>query len=99
MRERDRIITEDRPPEHDVDKVKFSTLVRNFIIELVLYALLVVVYFLVVLRWLGEPLVELFSQNPTLYAPVGLILILLQGVALEAVTSFLISRLGMERLE
>lgn len=82
-----------------MDKIKFSTLIRNFIIELVLYAVLVVIYFLVVLRWLGEPLVELFVQNPVVYAPVGLALILIQGVVLEAVTSFLISRLGMERLE
>lgn len=64
-----------------------------------MYAILVVVYFLLVLRWLAEPLVELFRQNPTLYAPLGLVLILLQGVALEAITSFLISRLGLERLE
>ncbi len=82
-----------------MDKVNFPTLIRNFVIELVVYALLVVIYFLVVLRWLGEPLVELFLENPTLYAPVGLVLILVQGVVLEAVTSFLISRLGMERLE
>lgn len=80
-------------------KVNFPILIRNFIIELVLYALLVLAYFLVVLRWLGKPLVALFLDNPVLYAPVGLALILLQGVALEAVTSFLISRLGLERME
>lgn len=56
-------------------------------------------YFLVVLRWLGEPLVEIFLENPTLYAPIALGLIVFQGVALEAITSFLVSRLGLERFE
>lgn len=80
-------------------KIKFPVLIRNFVIELVLYGALMVIYFVIVLRWLGEPLVSLFLENPTLYAPIGLALILLQGVALEAVTSFLVARLGLERLE
>jgi hypothetical protein len=82
-----------------VNNPKISALLRNFVIELVLYGGLMLVYFVIVLRWLGEPLVSLFLENPTLYAPIGLVLILLQGVALEAVTSFLVARLGLERLE
>lgn len=82
-----------------MDRVRFSTLIRNFIIELAVYAVLVTVYFLIVLRWLADYLVELYSSNPSLYAPIGLALVLLQGGALEVVTSFLIARLGLERLK
>jgi hypothetical protein len=74
-------------------------LIRNFAIEVVVYAVLVVVYFLLVLRILGDPLEALFSSNLGLYAVVALGLIVVQGVVLEFVTSFLISRLGLERLE
>ena len=74
-------------------------LIRNFLIELLLYAFLVVIYFVIVLRWLGEPLMEMFHENLHLYAAVALVLIIIQGVALDAVTSFLVERLGLERLE
>ena len=82
-----------------MEKVKFSALIRNFVIELIVYAILVVAYFLIVLRWLGEPLVQVFHENPALYAPIALGLIVFQGVALEAITSFLVARLGLERFE
>jgi hypothetical protein len=74
-------------------------LIRNFAIELFLYGFLVVLYFVVVLRWLGEPLSQLFHERPVLYSAAALLLIVVQGVALEAITSFLVERLGLERLE
>lgn len=74
-------------------------LLRNFAIELVLYAILVVAYFLIVLRVLGGPLFELYDERPVIYAGLALLLILAQGVALEYVTSLLIRMLGLERLE
>ena len=75
------------------------TLVRNFAIEVVVYAVLVIVYFFLVLRLLGDPLEKLFSTNLVLYAFVALGLIVVQGAVLEVITSFLVSRLGLERLE
>jgi len=75
------------------------TLFRNFLLELLLYAALVVIYFILVLRWLGEPLLQMFHENLQLYAVVALVLIIVQGVALDAITSFLVERLGLERLE
>jgi hypothetical protein len=74
-------------------------LIRNFAIEVIVYAMLVIVYFFLVLRLLGDPLEQLFSTNLVLYAFVALGLIVAQGAVLEVVTSFLISRLGLERLE
>ncbi len=74
-------------------------LIRNFVIELIIYGLLVVGYFFLVLRLLGEPLRTLFERNLVLYAVVALALIVAQSVLLEAVTSFLLSRLKLERFE
>jgi hypothetical protein len=76
-----------------------KTLIRNFAIEVLVYAVLVVIYFFLVLRLLAQPLLELFENNLTVYAFVALALIVVQGVVLEFVTSFLIGRLGLERLE
>jgi hypothetical protein len=74
-------------------------LIVNFILEVLVYALLVLGYFLLVLRFLGAPLETLYSNNLVVYAFVALALIVVQAVALDGVTSFLISRLGLERLE
>jgi hypothetical protein len=74
-------------------------LLRSFIIEMLVYAALVVGYFLLVLRLLGEPLYRLFSSNLVLYSVVALVLIVAQGVLLEAVTSFVIGWLGLDKLE
>ena len=74
-------------------------LLRNFAIEMAVYGILVTVYFLVVLRFLKDPLSDLYQSERVIYAGLALILILAQGVALEWVTSFLIKILGLERLE
>jgi hypothetical protein len=81
------------------DGVQIGDLVRNFAIEVFVYSLLIVGYFLLVLRFLGEPLDELYTNNLVLYAFVALALIVIQAAALEWVTSFLIDRLDLERLE
>lgn len=74
-------------------------LIRNFAIEVLVYAGLVLGYFLLVLRFLGEPLARLFSTNLVLYAIVALLLIVVQGVVLEAVTSFIMGLLRLDQLE
>ncbi len=74
-------------------------LIRNFLIEVVLYGILVAIYFVLVLRTIGDWLTALYYENLTLYAFVALALIVTQAVVLEMVTTFLIERLGLERLE
>jgi hypothetical protein len=78
---------------------EIKKLLRNLVIELVIYGTLITVYFLVVLRLLGEPLTRLFGNNLTAYALISLGLILAQGVLLDLVTSFLLDRLRLGRLE
>ena len=68
----------------------------SFVLELSIYAALVVGYFFLVLRLLGDPLKSLFTENLTIYAFVALALIVAQGVLLEGVTSFIMSHLGLE---
>jgi hypothetical protein len=80
-------------------KPNLRKLVRNFIIELAVYGMLLVVYFFAVLQFLGGMLSNLFLNNMSLYAIVGLALIITQAVVLEAVTSYLIHLLHLDRLE
>jgi hypothetical protein len=65
----------------------------TLLVEIVVYALLLVVYFLLVLRFLGAPLDSLFERDLLLYGIVALGLIVAQGVLLDFVTSFLVQRL------
>ena len=74
-------------------------LLRNFLIELVLYATLVVGYFLVALRLLNDYLTNLFHNDLVLYAVFALVLIVAQGVFLDGVTSFLLNQIKLDRLE
>lgn len=74
-------------------------LIRNFMLELLVYGVLLVVYFLTVLRYLDEPLYNLFNQNLYVYAGAALLLIVVQAVVLEWLTSFLLSKLGLETVE
>lgn len=78
---------------------RMRKLIQNFVIEVLIYAVLVVGYFFLVLRFLGEPLAKLFTTNLTVYAFVALALIVVQGAVLELLTSFLLNRLGLESLE
>lgn len=78
---------------------RVGVLIRNFLIELSIYGALVVLYFFLVLRYLGDPLEQLFHSNLLLYAIVCLVLIVAQAVVLEAITSFIIKQTGLEQLD
>jgi len=78
---------------------KIRRMIGSFVIELIIYSVLVVAYFFAVLRLLGDPLYRLYSSNLTLYAFLALALIVAQAVVLEAVTSFIMGLLGLDQLE
>ena len=78
---------------------RLRALIRNFAIEMIVYGILVALYLVLVLRLLGKPLSRLFSDNLTPYAFISLALIVAQAVLLDAVTSFLLDQLHLERLE
>ena len=62
---------------------------RVFAIELVIYAVLVTIYFFLVLHLLGNWLYQLEMQHRLFYAVVALLLIVGQAVVLDAVTALL----------
>jgi hypothetical protein len=83
----------------NMNEQRIWMLVRNFVIELIVYSILVVAYFVVALRLLGEWLARLFHSNLVTYALISLGLIVAQGVLLDVITSFLLDRLNLSRLE
>ena len=61
----------------------------SFLIELVVYGILVAAYFFLVLHFLGDWLAELDKRSVRLYALLSIGLIIGQSVVLEWVTTFL----------
>jgi hypothetical protein len=82
-----------------MNKQRMRVQLRNFVVELMVYVILVAAYSVVVLQLLGEPLARLSGSNLTAYALISLGLIVAQGVLLDIVTSFLLDRLRLGRLE
>ena len=66
---------------------------RAFLIELLIYAVLVVGYFFLVLHLLGGALHDLAVHHRYVYALTAILLIIGQAVFLEAVTTFLLRML------
>ncbi|MBN2501060.1 MAG: hypothetical protein JXB38_09810 [Anaerolineales bacterium] len=83
----------------ETEHSSFKVWLRKFLIELVLYGLLVVGYFFLALRYLGDPLARLFQDNLRYYAIASLLLIVAQGVLLDFVVTFLLDFFGLDRLE
>lgn len=79
---------EDRDPS-------FGPLMRSLAIEAVFYIPVAVGYFLLFQRLLNKPLVQIYSELPVGYAILGTFLIIIQGVLLEVVTSWLLRRIGL----
>lgn len=68
-----------------VDKKR--RLAGTFVAETAIYGVLVVIYFLLVLRFLGAWLKDIFDHQRALYAGTALLLMLGQGVVLELVST------------
>ena len=71
-------------------KKEASRTVRAFLIELLVYAALVVSYFFLVLHLLGHWLNDLSAHHRYVYAITAILLIIVQAVLLEALTTFLL---------
>jgi hypothetical protein len=80
-------------------KKEASGALRAFLIELVIYAVLVVGYFFLVLHLLGQGLYQLEQHHRYTYAGVAILLIIGQAVVLEAVTTLLLRLLRGGRSE
>jgi hypothetical protein len=71
-------------------KPQAAKTLRAFLVELVVYAILVVGYFFLVLHFLGESLHQLEMRHRYTYASVAILLIVGQAVVLEALTTLLL---------
>ena len=58
---------------------------RHFLVELLMYAVLVTIYFALVLRFLGSWLDWLFRDHRDYYAAVSILIMLGQAIGLERV--------------
>jgi hypothetical protein len=63
---------------------------RAFLIELAIYAVLVVAYFFLVLHFLGDGLRQLEVHHRYTYAGTSILLIIGQAVLLQYITTFLL---------
>lgn len=70
---------------------------RSMALELAIYGPLVTIYFLLFLHFLEDPFILLYQQNPGLYAFASTLAIVLQGVLLERLTSWLLRRVGLRQ--
>ena len=76
-------------------ETRFRRIIKEFAVELIIYTFLVVIYFLLVLRFLGGFLMDIFTEDIVLYTFLALGLIIMQGVLLEYITSFLMDKLNI----
>ncbi len=79
------------------EKTQFFT--RRLVLEFVVYGILVTAYFLMVLRFLGQPLHTLSGNHLGGYALVSIMLVLLQAVGLDHLTAWIVRRFYVEPLE
>ena len=70
-------------------ELKYS--LKSFLLELLVYAGLVTLYYLSVLHFLGGSLKNLFLHDRKLYAGIALGLIIGQGLLLEILTRLLLA--------
>lgn len=75
----------------------FRPLLKSLALELLIYAPLLILYFVLVLRFAGVFLSELYRENTTLYALAALAAIVIQGVLLERLTTWLLHRFGLRK--
>jgi hypothetical protein len=71
-------------------KKEAAATVRAFLIELAIYAVLVVGYFFLVLHFLGHGLQRIEQHHRYAYAGLALLLIIGQAVLLQYLTTFLL---------
>ncbi len=66
---------------------------KKLAIELLVYGVLVIAYFFLVLRFLGEPLLALSKQHLLGYALLSLVLVFLQTAGMDHLTTWISGRL------
>jgi len=64
--------------------------IKSFLIDLTVYGILVFAYFILVLRFFGDWLTDLFDHHRVGYAMVAIVLMVAQAVGLEVISHFVL---------
>jgi hypothetical protein len=75
------------------------SLTRKLVIELSIYLILIILYFLFVKISLEDLMYRLFNENLGLYGLIGISIIVFQGVVIEIISTFLTNQITMDRFE
>jgi hypothetical protein len=73
----------------------FKPMMRSLALELIIYGPLVTIYFLIVIYFGKDLLLRIYAEQPVFYSIVTLSVIVAQGVLLEALTSWLLRKIGL----
>jgi len=76
---------------------KGKNAVISFLIEVAIYAVLIVAYFFLVLHFLGDWLAQIYQRDRHIYAAAALLLIVGQGLLLEILTTALLQWIRSKR--
>lgn len=80
------------PPKQDPS---LHPLLRSILLEIAIYVPIVAVYYWVILRYASDKFTSLFQDSLPLYAIAATLAIIIQGVLLEMLTSWLLRRFGL----
>lgn len=78
---------------------KSASFIRGFVLELVIYSMVIIAYFFLVLRYLKDWLGQLYDSNLMFYAFVSLGLIVVQVAFLEVISSFLLNYISSKSVK
>jgi hypothetical protein len=80
---------------HFTKDPSFKPMMRSLALELAIYSPLVTIYFFLVLLFAKDLLLKIYYEMPVIYSVVTLLVIVAQGVLLEALTSWLLRKIGL----
>ena len=85
----------DRKKSSSQKDPSFKPMMRSLALELAIYGPLVTIYFLLILAFARDLLLRMYNEMPVVYSVVTLLMIVGQGVLLEALTSWLLRKIGL----
>jgi len=78
-------------------KLEPKILLRNLLIEIIIYGFFIYGYYMLVLRFLDDWLMTIFHTNLVNYSLVGLGLIVIQAILLDFITSYLMKFIRLDQ--
>jgi len=73
----------------------FKPILRSIALEIIIYIPLATAFFILLLAFTKDQLLKFYYEMPVVYAIVTLLVILAQGVLLEALTSWVLRKIGL----